>query len=461
MKLSLIEYGIGIMIPDDTRPLIEHANKVICKALRIKRDALVVSDGMLRAIGIAGTIRLSKELELEILPKIFGDSYEDDWKESLFLLAALSKYGNIITNEHIHSNTAYKDSLYDIAGRILAREYSNHKRKLIRQYRHERFIDYSIDGEIDFDCAFEKNSEGIAQEKISFDIINPINATIQEAMKIVLPYVKESSIRRILIQAIVDFRQQMESKKGRLIVPARNKEWKEIYNLSYDIISGMSSSFEDGEILSPGFIVDTWRIWEWLITVSLKVGLGNKLRVIPQAAVTWGQKQTVGKIIRINVYPDVAIYSLSDGIRPLFLVDAKYKLLSEKETIDIERNDLYEAFAFCHASGAKRIFLAYPAPLEPETESGSVRQICNYVIDDVTISVVKIAFGSIAKQGNITAFCRKMSDQIISRLPNAPVEYTQLPVNSEFEDKYAMNNNVYLQIAEPHIPFKQEKRKDK
>ena len=106
MRLSLVEYGNGIDAPEEIRPLIEPANKAIQWALLEKRSALVITDRKLRALGIAGTIRLSKDIELEIIPKMFQNQDEGNWKESLFLLSALSKYGSIITNEHIHSNTA-------------------------------------------------------------------------------------------------------------------------------------------------------------------------------------------------------------------------------------------------------------------------------------------------------------------------------------------------------------------
>ena len=414
MKLTLVEYSNGIEIDDNIRPLVERANKVIGQALRLKRSALVITDGKLRALGVAGTIRLSKNLELEIAPKMLDDQGERDWKESLFLLAALSKYGNIITSEHIHSSTAYKDSLYDIAGRVLAREYSLHRRKPIRQYRRERFADFSIEGEINFDLVFERNPDGISQERVSFDKVNLYNATIQCAMRIVLPYVKEASIRETLNRAIQELGYQSQSVSKRLRVPARNREWTEIYNLAFDIVAGMGSSLENGEIMSPSFIVDTWRIWEWLITIAFRVGLGNRLRVIPQATIPWGQKRANGRSSRINVFPDVAIYGLTDMTEPVFLVDAKYKVLSD--TAEIDRADLYEAFAFCHATGAKKLFLAYPTIAGGETEAGSIANVSNYEIEDVTISAIKIAFGSITKQGDITAFCQKLSAEITAAI---------------------------------------------
>lgn len=414
MRLSLVEYGRGIEVPENIWPLIERANKVIQQTLREKRNTLLITDTKLRAFGIAGTIRLSKDIELEIIPKILNDQSKSDWKESLFLLSALSKYGDIITSEHIHSSTAYKDSLYDIAGRILIREYTAHRRKPIRQYRREQFNDFSIDGEINFELVFERNSDGIPQERVSFDKINTYNATIQQAMRIVLPYVKDISIRQTLDRSIQELGKQSATAKRRLKIPARNREWGDICNLAFDIVSGMGSTLEEGEIMSPGFIVDTWRIWEWLITVAFRIGFGSKLRIIPQATIPWGQKNTSGKTTKINVFPDVAIYDSADSAEPLFLVDAKYKILSDENSFDIDRGDLYEAFAFCHATGAKKMFLAYPAVANGAAESGSVESISNYEISDVTISVIKVAFGSITKQGDIAAFCRKLSSEILT-----------------------------------------------
>lgn len=423
MKVSLVEYSSGIALDtvfstsvsvSDLKALIERANFVIKKSLRINRESLVISDGKLRALGIAGSIRLSKELELEIVPKMLDDSDENDWKESLFLLAALSKYGNIITTEHIHSSTAYKDSLYDIAGRILAREYSINKRKPIRQYRKERFVDFSIDGEIDFDRSFEKNPDGIPQSKVSFDKINPMNSTIQSAMKVVLPYIKDSSTREVISRAVQELGKQHFDVRKKLRVPARNKEWTEIYNLSYDIVSGMGSSLENGEIMSPSFIVDTWRIWEWLITIAMKIGLGGNYKTVPQETTTWGVKKSGGKDYKVNVFPDVAIYDRTSSDSPVFLIDAKYKTLPEVGNIEIERADLYEAFAFCHAANVKQLFLAYPTPASGGHESGSVVCLSTYEIADIKIKVIKVAFGSITKQGDITSFCRKMASDILA-----------------------------------------------
>lgn len=422
MKLSIVEYSRGIDLVDlcpqffsldRIKSLLHRANTVIKDAIHLKRDPLVVSEGKLRALGIAGIIRLSKDFELEIIPKMLSED-ENNWKESLFLLSALSKYGNIITNNHIHSNTAYKDSLYDIAGRVLAREFTNHKRKIIRQYRREQFYDYVVEGEIEFDKVFERNPEGLSQTRVSFDRINAYNSTIQAAMRIVLPYVKDSSIQQILMNAIQILGKQSPVKLQRLQVPSRNKEWNDIYNLSFDIVSGMGSSLENGEIMSPSFIVDTWRIWEWLITIAMKIGLGADYITIPQLTTEWGYKHLGDRTYKVNVFPDVAIYKRDNMDSPVLLIDAKYKSLANETTGEIDRADLYEAFAFCNATGVRKLLLAYPAFSDDLNESGDVTLVSDYCINDVSISAIKVVLGSITKQGDITSFCRNMASNIMS-----------------------------------------------
>lgn len=92
----------------------------------------------------------------------------------------------------------------------------------------------------------------------------------------------------------------------------------------------------------------------------------------------------------------------------------KYKTLSDTGSVEIDRIDLYEAFAFCHATDVKRLFLAYPAVADETNESGSVSCMATYEIADIKIKVIKVAFGSISKQGDITSFCHKMASNILS-----------------------------------------------
>lgn len=115
---------------------------------------------------------------------------------------AVSKRGSTMVNDRIKANSSCTDSLYDIAGRMLAEEYLTNKRKPLRKYRKEIFVDYAIDGELDIDSYYVKDVNGYIQTRVRFDVINKYNATIKKAMQIVTPYVSDVRSKNILLSAI-------------------------------------------------------------------------------------------------------------------------------------------------------------------------------------------------------------------------------------------------------------------
>lgn len=284
---------------------VHKANRRISANLKIKRDTLQIYDGRLRAIGIAGVIQLTRNVELEIIPKFLGNNVGADWKATLYLLSTLSKHGSILTAERITASTSYLNSLYEIAGRVLAQEYLKCRRKPLRQYKKERFWDYAIDGEMELSVLFEQHPDGIEQSRIRFDRLNAYNATIREAMKVVQPFTTASQVKNILSTAV----------------------------------------------------------------------------------------------------------SKDSQLTPLYLLDAKYKLVKNATTGEVERDDLYEAFAFCSATDTNEIVLVYPAD-DPANIPGHVKKCSTYYVKDVMIHVVQVAFGSIKEKGGIYAFSANLCSGI-------------------------------------------------
>lgn len=411
MRIELIEYGSGIELKqlevhcDSSQELndsIAAVNKRICKKLNLQKNPLVISDGRLRVCGIAGMVRLTKSIEIEIVPKFLSHAKNASWKETLYLLSVLSKYGGILTNERILSSTSYISSLYDIAGRILAQEFQKNRRKPIRKYRKERFCDFAIDGDIDFASMLDRNDDGIRQSRIRFDIYNEYNAVISKAMKAVIPYTSDNQARNVLQSAIGMFGKQAEPVRERMHVPVRNKEWSDAYELSYDIVNGLANSFDAGKILAPGFIVSTWQLWEWLITTGLS--LANIPGIVkPQPPVQWGSKKVGVQNYSVNVYPDVEILD-ANSRQILYLVDAKYKVLTNHATGEADRDDIYEAFAFCSATNTNTLFLAYPGDSGSANPAGNVTQQSVYEIGGKKIFVVTVDFGTISSRGGLFAF---------------------------------------------------------
>lgn len=422
MKTLLIEYDSGVSIDrlisygismKDLLKSLEDANNRISNSLKIDRNVLSLKDGKIRASGVAGIVKLSSNIELEIMPKFFANDNGLEWRTTLYLLSALSKHGSILINERIQASSSYSSSLYDVAGRMLAEEYLKNQRKIIRKYKKEIFFDYCVDGEINFDSLFEADPNGIGQSKVSFDKVNEYNATINQAMKVVIPYVSDARTRNVLQSAVEVFGKQKYKKGPKLNVPVRNREWENAYNLSYDITQGLGAAYKSGGYFAPGFIANTWQMWEWLITTAVIINSPNR-KVISQYNVKWGKKNCDGKEYMVNIFPDVAVYEKKDRNLPLFLVDAKYKLLKNDSTGEIERSDLYEAYAFCMSVNANKIFLAYPAQGEKVKEAGSVVKKSEYIINGISVYAILVTFGIISEKGGIFMF----SQNLISGIEN-------------------------------------------
>ena len=420
MKTLLVEYETGVSVDHlvsygikmvDLLKSLEAANNRISNSLKINRNVLSINNGKVRASGVAGIVKLDQNIELEIMPKFFSNDNGLEWRTTLYLLSALSKHGNIMINERIRANSSYTDSLYDMAGRMLAEEYIANKRKPIRKYHKERFADYSIDGEIDFDSFFEIDSNGYRQSRVCFDKVNIYNATIKAAMQAVIPYISDMRAKNILLSAIGEFGNQSFINLPKQKIPARNIEWEKAYDLAYDIMQGLGSSFEDGKFYAPGFIANTWQMWEWLVTIAVLSGTKNK-KVVSQQCVKWGNKNSNGKEFVVNVFPDVTVYDVKDLTKPKYLVDAKYKLLENEKTGEIERNDLYEAFAFCKSLHTNNIFLAYPIQGEKGVQAGTITEKSLYRVSDINVYVVVVSFGIISERGGIYTFSKNFVEGI-------------------------------------------------
>lgn len=224
----------------------------------------------------------------------------------------------------------------------------------------------------------------------------------------------DPQVKNILSTAISEFGRQGLPSKQKLSVPPRNKEWQQAYDLSFDIVQGLGSSYDTGRFVAPGFVVDTWKLWEWLITTGVR--LGNITRkVFPQNSISFGYKETTANRYIVNVFPDIEVMTEENQMLPLYLVDAKYKLLKNSSTGEIERDDLYEAFAFCSATDTKEIVLVYPMDTPTEIP-GEVKKCSTYYIKDVMVHVIQASFGSMREKGGIYTFTRNITSGIESVL---------------------------------------------
>ena len=122
---------------EDIRKIIKAANLQIKSVLGWDgaNDALLYSNGIIRAMGIAGIIKLTPKIELEIVPRHFS-RLSGDWKESLFFLSIISRHGGSLVQNALSGSTLQRATLYDLCGIVIINEFYSLQRSLIRSYQH-------------------------------------------------------------------------------------------------------------------------------------------------------------------------------------------------------------------------------------------------------------------------------------------------------------------------------------
>lgn len=426
-RFSLVEYGAPVDLCKD----IAHAAGVDrARAGQILLDAGNRAAGSLgfnynpigidargvRSIDFAGLIRLGPSLELEVAPKFLGlEDADARWREDFFFLSTLSRHGRLLASERLSASGGAPRDLSTLVARSMASMYEARKRRPLRSYRRVKESDFFIDGDPDPTDLIFPGPDGFEQEVTLFDRRNPWNGAIYAAAKELLPEVGDPAAASGLVRMIEDLAPQSWSGGySRKPIPARHRAWSPLHDLSMDVLNGLGLSYKQGRAHAPGYLVSTWQIWEDLLTIGCRLGFG-RAAVSPQKGFALGTRSKLpagAKPSTVSVFPDCVIES--DGVRPKFLLDAKYKGHVEKGVLRIAEADIYESLAFAKATGCGRIVLAYPAlpeaaPLPP----GSCSAFERVEIDEIRIVGAQVETRAISKSGALRSF----SENLRTHLP--------------------------------------------
>ncbi|WP_336235799.1 5-methylcytosine restriction system specificity protein McrC [Achromobacter dolens] len=420
-RLSLVEYGAPV---DLSRAIAEaigvdrtKANSLLIEAgsraassLRLNYNPISADAKGARAIDFAGLIRLAPSLELEVAPKFLGlDDTDATWREDFFFLSTLSRHGRLLASERLSASGGTPRDLSTLVARSITSMYAARKRRPLRSYRGMREADFFIDGDPDPVDLIFPSPDGFEQELIRFDRRNGWNADIVAAAKELLPEVSDPLAAGSLVRLIEDLSPQNAPANRRKPIPARHRAWKPLHELSIDVLGGLGLNYKQGQAHAPGYLVDTWRVWEDLLTVAARLGFGRNA-VVPQRGYPLGIKTKVstGTVSKLSAYPDCLIEPA--GTRPRMLLDAKYKGHVEKGQLRISQADVYEALAFSKATGCNLVALAYPAqPGDTPHPVGTCTVFEKVVIDAVQIVGIQIESRLIAKTGALRVFAANMA----------------------------------------------------
>ncbi len=373
---------------EELQTLIQQAAIRASNTLRMSEPVMNLVGDRLTVLGVSGLIQLSPSLELEIVPKFLDESSET-WREDFFFLASNSTRGSVLSRDSISSSTRNHVDLASIVGRYIADEVDKRRRRPLRSYQVQEWDEWTADGDPDATNYILPNEEGFLQHGLSLTKSNDYNAIVFAAAKSLIPRVADTAVRQRLIR-VCDFLGAQNNVRGggrSQTLPGRHSQWQSVYDVSLQVLSGFGISASTGSYSSPGFVINSWRLWEDLIRRSI-------LLRFPENA-TYHPIHTLGHrlgLTPVEVIPDLIMTTLKGD---LLVIDAKYKGRFDSEP-RISNADLYESLAFMRATNAKKTLLIFPMT---EFKNVITDEVGHYVIfDKITIQGQQIVGAMISVQ---------------------------------------------------------------
>lgn len=374
--------------------------------LGLESVPLALSGEKVQFQNVAGLLVLASGIELEIAPKFLGNA--PGWREDFFLLATLSHHGRLLDSENLKSSAHTSSDLATLIGRSLIEMYWRNQRRPLRTYRRLQMREFAIEGEFDPEDLSYPAEEGFPQEVTSFTRRNPYNAVIRSAAAQLAPIVPDVETR-VRLERLAQHlpHQPRPSRLHDRRLPSRSRTWQPTFDLSLDILRGLGGAYDPKNALAPGYVMQTWQVWEQLISLSLRSVFPPK-SVVLQAQHKLGTRSDGRAVKDLHVYPDAIVSLGGEGDSRKIIVDAKYKGHVERGTTAISNADIYEALAFSRATGVSEAVLVYPRPVDgvPTAldEVGHAQEFSRVVADGVILRAVELGVCGISRRSGLKRF---------------------------------------------------------
>ena len=422
LRFTAIEYSKPTAIPEQflrgsgikngqIQNLVLSAAERVRRLLKLETLPISLTADRFQFQDFAGLLTLAPGLELEVAPKFLGNT--SGWREDFFFLATLSHHGRLLDDEGLKSAAHPASDLGTLIGRSLVEMYWRNQRRPLRTYRHRREREFAIEGEFDAEDLLYPDEEGFRQQITSFTRSNPYNAVIGAAateLATVVPDIETRARLERLAQHLPRQVRPMQVEQRKL--PSRSRPWQATYDLSCDIMRGLGGVYDPKDALAPGFVMQTWRAWEHLVSLALRMIFGGR-KVSLQSRHRLGTRQQGSLTTDLCVIPDVIVVDDStDPVRRV-LVDAKYKGRIDANSFAISNADIYEALAFAGAAKIRDVILAYPCRLVGELSedhmAGYVSEFSTIKVDGISIKAVELGVCGISKRGGLMRFANALA----------------------------------------------------
>ena len=420
---SLSNIGATIGLPIDTlrRMFLESSGR-LRRELHLREEPFTFIGDMVSSSGISGVIRLGPRVEIEIIPKCF-DPRNANWRNDFMVMAAVTKLGRILRREQVSARfrTEHRDVLSLLAALFLE-EFERLSRVPIREYVRSSWIDSNIDGELDYGEFWQSYPDGFVQDGVRLSVENQFMGVIGEAAHYLGTASADRGIGQRLCRLATAFHSVV---KGRIAkrVPGRYVRWQQLYDMAVAIRTGLGMQLSpDGALRAPGFVLNTERGWEDLLTLSLKTQ-GSSLRAREKPKSILGVRYPSGDDVVTR--PDLVLNPPS--VELPIVVDAKYKGTAVRPLKQIASEDLYESLAFLEAQQCDVAVLVYPgSSLAEQIDIGMLMPFDEVTVGSRRVIGARVSTNGVGRARGLAVFGRRLGESLleVARHPTVAAERT-------------------------------------
>lgn len=332
------------------------------------QNVIVEFDGSVRIMHYVGFISKGKT-RVQILPKIFESSQQVSTEEVvsstkvLYKLLKESVFNRVLDLKDPSELNMNSFDFLELFIKLFAKKIIKlYSVKTNREYLSLEENTSFIKGKIDFPQSIKKN---IARKDLhvvhyqSFEVDNLLNNIIKSVAIQLLISTKNSENKKLLKLALTYLDDAREIKLSYQVIESvkftrLNKEFEPVYNMAKMFFKNQQPTNFEGEETIFSFLVPLNELFEEYVF--------KLLQTIPNITCRHGEMKKFAYSVKKNhlvIKPDYVLYANNKAV---FVADAKYKnpFLNEDNKLVINRNDIYQIFAYIRNYGVSTGMLFYP-----------------------------------------------------------------------------------------------------
>lgn len=379
-------------------PLTEDQKKsiILLKTLWGSQNLILQADGNLLMKHYVGFV-VSGETRIQILPKIYKTSFQNDEKESeescrlLFRLLAYSGYLSVKDIPKPQTISGCKSDLLEIfIGIFISKFLKFFISDPNRGYEVNEDNIQFIKGKILFEKSILKNMFSDHMHYVEYEefTVNTVLNRIFKTVLLRLLHASRSSNNKIKIKLALVYLEDVDTIRlsksvfDRIRFNRLNKKYEPLYNFCKLFYYNRQPGFKNGDENTFNFLVPLNKLFEFYL---FKILEGSKLTVEYQKPQEYLGKYNGSGIFLLK--PDI---TLIKDKKVEIILDAKYKRIGQGDKPSVKQADIYQMVDYAGHYNCRKVFLVYPVCMDEDLRDEPIIIKIKLFNNDISIKIIQI-----------------------------------------------------------------------